>query len=151
MRSETVKRSATVLAAAAIGVVVFMAGRLSGPGPTPTDFREPSSSSADYLAGLQAGAAQGRQEGRALQEVASLPASEAARVRAAFDSGYTAGANDVFAGYDGGWTMSMPYLVTLTAGSGRITYRIADRTVLSPETAYALCPDGHKVCEQPRR
>lgn len=151
MRSETVRRSVAVLAVVTIGVVVFMAGRLSAPGPTPSGPRQPASSSADYLAGLRAGEAQGRQEGRALQEGASLPKTDAARVRAAFDTGYAAGANDVFTGYDGGWAVSTPYLVTLTAGSGGITYRIARRTLLSPGTAYVLCPDRHDVCEQPRR
>ena len=150
MRTETVRRTAAALAAAALGVAGFAIGRLSSPGlrylaPSP------SSTSAQYMAGFEAGAALGRQEGRALQVGVSLPTTQAARVRAAFDAGYTAGANDVFNGYDGGWAMSTPYLVTLAAGSGRITYRIGSRTPLSPHTAYFLCPDGHDVCREPRR
>ncbi len=151
MRTGTVKRTVAVLAAAALGVAGFATGRLSTPDLTPAIPAHPSSTSADYSAGFRAGAAQGRQEGRALQEGVSLPTTEAARVREAFSAGYTAGANDAFTGYDGGWAMSTPYLVTLVAGSGQITYRIGSRTPLSPHTSYFLCPDGHDVCQQPQR
>jgi len=150
MRTRTAKRTVAVLAAAALGVAAFAIGRLSTPDPTAAIPLHPSSTSADYIAGLRAGAAQGRQEGRALQEGVSLPTKEEARVREAFNAGYSAGANDVFTGYDGGWAVSTPYLVTLAAGSGQITYRIGSRTPLSPHTAYFLCPDRHDVCQQPQ-
>src|SRR4051812_11786605 len=57
-----------------------------------------------FAEGLQAGLAQGRQEGRALQEAAAVPSAQQQAVRAAFDDGYAAGADDVFGGYDGGWS-----------------------------------------------
>ena len=47
--------------------------------------------------------------------------------RAAFDAGYAAGANDVFGGFDGGWSLSEPYVITLARGSGAVTYRIDSR------------------------
>ena len=70
-------------------------------------------------AGLREGRAQGVQEGRALQ----IPAGG----RRAFRAGYVAGANDVFGGFDGGWTFRSPYVITLGHGSGGVTYRIDSR------------------------
>ena len=104
-----------------------------------------------YFNGLPVGEAQGRREGRALQEGASLPATDRQEAKDAFNAGYAAGADDVFAGYDGGWTLSAPYLVTLERGSGDITYRIASRTPLEVGVTYYLCSTGHRLCEQPRR
>jgi hypothetical protein len=69
--------------------------------------------------GLRAGRAAGIREGRALQQSASA--------RHAFQAGYTAGANDVFGGFDGGWSLSTPYVITLRRGSGGVTYRIDSR------------------------
>ena len=74
-------------------------------------------------AGVREGHAAGLQEGRALQATGSSPRS----IRAAFDAGYAAGANDVFGGFDGGWSLSEPYVVTLARGSGAVTYRIDSR------------------------
>jgi hypothetical protein len=70
-------------------------------------------------AGFDAGRAQGVQEGRALQAPPTA--------RSAFDAGYAAGANDVFGGYDGGWDLGRPYVITLARGRGGVTYRIASR------------------------
>jgi hypothetical protein len=81
-----------------------------------------------YGTGLAAGLAQGVQEGRALQEGLALPADARDVATAAFKAGYRAGANDVFGGYDGGWSLGTPYLITLAAGSDGVTYRIASRT-----------------------
>jgi hypothetical protein len=101
-----------------------------------------------YLSGLQDGARQGRLEGRSAQEVAALPAGERQPARKAFESGYAAGANDVFAGYDGGWGLNTPYVITVSGASGAITYRIATRTELQPGVAYYLCADGHSLCHR---
>jgi hypothetical protein len=103
-----------------------------------------------YFDGLLAGEAQGREEGRTLEIGQSLPAGEREAVEAAFKAGYGAGANDVFGGYDGGWAMAAPYVVTLAAGSGPITYRIGRRTPVEPGIAYFLCPDGHSLCQAAR-
>jgi hypothetical protein len=103
-----------------------------------------------YFDGLRVGEAQGRQEGRALQEGSSLPAAAQASVRGAFDSGYTAGDNDAFAGYDGGWQLATPYLVTLEQGSGSIAYRISTRTQLRANVDYHLCANGHSLCQRPK-
>jgi hypothetical protein len=104
----------------------------------------------DYFDGLQVGEAQGRREGRGLQEGIALPANAQRPVRDAFDDGYAAGANDVFAGYDGGWTIGAPYVVTVAEGSGHIVYRIRTREQLKPNVNYYLCRDGHNLCQEAR-
>jgi hypothetical protein len=78
---------------------------------------------AGHDAGVREGRAAGLQEGRALQAAGSA----AAGTRAAFDAGYAAGANDVFGGFDGGWSLKQPYVITLARGSGAVTYRIDSR------------------------
>jgi hypothetical protein len=104
-----------------------------------------------YFDGLRVGEARGRQEGRALAEEASVPAAARPSVRDAFNSGYTAGLNDAFAGYDGGWALSTPYVVALEAGTAPIVYRISSRTLFEKGVNYYLCPDGHALCQEPRR
>jgi hypothetical protein len=100
-----------VLAGVALAAGGFAVGRVS------------ADTDAGHDAGVREGHAAGLQEGRALQ-VARSPAS---RSRAAFDAGYAAGANDVFGGFDGGWSLSEPYVITLARGSGAVTYRIDSR------------------------
>ena len=138
----------SVLAVLLAGVLFFV-GRLSA-ATTADDSGYQAGHSAGYLQGLSAGQAQGLQEGRALQEGVALPADSRQPVQDAFTAGYTAGANDVFAQYDGGWYLSTPYVVTVDQGSGAIAYRIATRTALQPGINYFLCPDGQGLCEQPR-
>lgn len=99
-----------------------------------------------YFDGLPVGEAQGRREGRALQEGSSLPAGDRRATKDAFNAGYAAGANDAFAGYDGGWRLSAPYVVTLEQGRGDITYRIASRVPLKVGVAYHRCGTGHDFC-----
>jgi hypothetical protein len=70
--------------------------------------------------GLRDGRAAGIREGRALQQPASA--------RSAFRAGYTAGANDVFGGFDGGWAFDSPYVITLRRGGRGITYVIDTRS-----------------------
>jgi hypothetical protein len=69
--------------------------------------------------GFDAGRAQGVEEGRALQVA---PAA-----RQPFQAGYAAGANDVFGGFDGGWSLGTPYVITLGKGAGGVAYRIEKR------------------------
>ena len=80
----------------------------------------------------------------------ALPKNSQHAVRDAFDEGYVAGANDAFAGYDGGWTMAVPYVVTLTGGSGQIVYRIDTRTPVAAHTNYYLCAGGREICQERR-
>ncbi|MEA2420877.1 MAG: hypothetical protein QOE60_3083, partial [Thermoleophilaceae bacterium] len=47
--------------------------------------------------------------------------------RRAFAAGYADGANDAFGGFDGGWSLSTPYVITLRKGTGAIAYRIESR------------------------
>lgn len=108
-------------------------------------------SSDAYFAGLRVGEAQGRQEGRALQEGASLPRGSRQPVADAFNAGYAAGTNDAFAGYDGGWSLSVPYVITVEEGSGQIVYRISSRTPFAANINYYLCADRRDLCEERRR
>jgi hypothetical protein len=107
MRSTVV----AVLAGVALAAGGFAIGRVS------------ADTDAGHDAGVREGRAAGLREGRALQATGSSSTG----VRAAFDAGYAAGANDVFAGFDGGWSLVQPYVITLARGSGAVTYRIDSR------------------------
>ena len=119
-----------------IGIGSFVLGRSTGhtPPPKPAD--------AGYTAGFEAGRAVGVQEGRALQVGQGSSGT--------FNSGYVAGINDAFGGYDGGWSMAEPYVVTLAAGTNGATYRIVTRTIVVAGVNYYLCADGSGICQQPR-
>jgi hypothetical protein len=130
-------------------------------GRVTADSGEPSRTSVAYARGQQAGRAegiqeglaQGRLEGRAYQETRALPPTSRVRTRMAFGDGYRAGANDVFSGYDGGWSYDTPYLITLgNGGSGSgITYRLTSRTPVHAGVNYYLCPHSLRLCQEPRR
>lgn len=135
--TRPIRAFALLAGAVAIAAVAASAGRLSAD----DDY------STGYVSGLQDGAAQGRAEGRALQETLAVPGGDA--TRQAFVDGYAAGADDVFAGYDGGWNLSQPYVVTLERAESPLTYRIASRTLMDPGVTYYRC--GARACEgQPR-
>jgi hypothetical protein len=101
--------------------------------------------------GERDGRAQGERDGRADVEVRSLPAGTRDAAKAAFDDGYRAGANEVFTGYDGGWSYDVPYIVTLARGGTGVTYRLASRTPLHPGVDYHLCPNAVTLCQEPHR
>lgn len=143
------KSRAKMLSAVAVGLAaavgLFLLGRITAAcaQPHPTSI-------GGYLDGLRDGAAQGREVGRALQVGAELPAGDRHLARDAFRAGYAAGANDVFAGYDGGWTYGTPWLVVLSPGTGPIEYRISRRIPVESGVSYFLCRDGRSLCHQPR-
>ena len=56
-----------------------------------------------------------------------------------YDDGYRAGREDAFSGYDGGWVLGEPYIVTLRRGGPGITYRFARRWPLLPGREYRSC------------
>jgi hypothetical protein len=143
MSSRVVKIAAIIAAAIAVAVAAFVLGRVSADAGKAFDRGNHQGRVTGYVAGVVDGAAQGRQEGRAAQQ-------SGAPARDAFNAGYAAGADDEFAGYDGGWGLDTPYLITLERGNGQITYRIATRDQVQPSVAYYLCPDGHSVCQQRR-
>ena len=103
-----------MLACVAVGGGLFVLGRESADGGDGHD------------AGLREGRAAGVAEGRALQIGESAPRG----TRAAFEAGYAAGANDVFGGFDGGWSLGTPYVITVRKGSGAVTYRIDSRRLV---------------------
>lgn len=141
-----------VLVAGIAGIVAAVALGWFGRAIVHSDTSPAKVSDSDaYFAGLRAGEAQGREDGRAMQEGVALPAHARTPVDDAFRAGYAAGANDAFAGYDGGWTMSVPYVVTLVEGSGQIVYRIDSRTPVEAHVNYYLCADGHDICQEHRR
>jgi hypothetical protein len=98
---------------------------------------------AGYVQGLREGEAQGLREGRVLQQ----PVTSAT----AFNEGYAAGANDVFAGYDGGWPLDATYVITLVPGRDGITYRIASRQMMQPGVNYYVCSAKGRLCQESRR
>lgn len=117
-----------------VGVGAFELGRVTAVRPAAAD------------PGYPAGHADGLREGRAEQATLNRPATD----KAVFDSGYTAGAADAFGGFDGGWDTDAPYVIVLVPGGAGVTYRIASRTRLEPDTDYYLCADGRTLCRQPR-
>lgn len=136
------RRRRMVLAAVAgliAAAAVFGLGRLSVGSPKPSPV-------GGYFDGLRVGQAQGREVGRAQQAGAALPAKDKHVARDAFKAGYAAGANDAFAGYDGGWTFGVPWIITLEPGDSTIAYRIRDRTPIEPGVAYFLCADRRTLC-----
>jgi hypothetical protein len=146
LRSKTTLGLVLVAVLAVPALVVL--GRITAD-PAPAR-RTAVDQSDEYFDGLQVGEAQGRREGRALQEGAALPAGTRRPVHDAFDAGYAAGANDVFAGYDGGWAIGVPYVVTMALASGHIVYRIKAREPFKPNVNYYLCPNGKSLCQEAR-
>jgi hypothetical protein len=130
-----------------ITAAMFLLGRFTA---TP-EHRQPTNNLGGYFAGLRAGEAEGRQEGRAAQEGVELPRGAQHVSRQAFDAGYVAGSNDVFAGYDGGWKLHTPWIVTLVGGPGQVVYRIRGREELATGFAYYRCHGGRSVCRERRR
>ena len=104
-----------------------------------------------YFAGLRDGEAQGVLTGRALQEASTLPRGDQPAVREAFTAGYAAGSNDAFGDFDGGWALGRPYVVTVEAGKGQVTYRMGARTPMQPHVSYYLCADGRQLCQAARQ
>jgi hypothetical protein len=123
-----------VLLLVLVAAGTFWLGRATAAPPTPPD------------RGYAAGHADGVREGRAEQATLGLPATDTA----VFESGYTAGAADVFTGFDGGWDRNVPYVIVLSSGGSGVTYRIESRTRLERGVDYYLCSDGHTLCHGPR-
>lgn len=150
MRSRVGRIVLFTAVAAAVAIGCALLGRASVDTGAARDGGYRAGQDAGYFDGLRVGDAQGRQEGRVLQEGDALPATARAPVSRAFDDGYAAGANDTFAGYDGGWALSMPYLITVERAGPQITYRIRDREPVEAGVDYFLCPNGHSLCQEPR-
>jgi hypothetical protein len=108
---------------AAAGLVAL--GRATAPDPGRA-YRD--GNMAGYADGFVAGRAVGLQEGQVLAESSGLAPADRTRVTEAFNRGYRAGANSVFSGYDGGWSLGRPYVIVLAQGANGITYRITTRT-----------------------
>lgn len=117
------------LALLAVAAGMFVAGRST----VDTGAARGDGYRAGYAAGQAAGQADGLRLGLALQ-AAPVPGA----TRDAFQAGYAAGANDVFAGYDGGWDTCAPYVIVLVPGDAGVTYRIASRTK-APAGNYYRC------------
>jgi hypothetical protein len=114
-----------LLVCAAVGL--FLGGRASASGGV-SSAEVATREAASYERGL----GDGLIEGRALEGTRWLHGRTRQVARAAFRDGYAAGANDVFGGFDGGWRLGAPYVVSLASGKGAITYRIATRAPAPP-------------------
>jgi hypothetical protein len=126
-RRRTLAVAGLLAVLAAAGLVAV--GRATAPDPGAARaraFRE--GTTAGYADGFAAGRAVGLQEGQALAESSGSAPGDRTLVRDAFDDGYRAGANGVFSGYDGGWSLGRPYVIVLARGADGITYRITART-----------------------
>jgi hypothetical protein len=139
------RRAALILIGLIVGTGLFVLGRATAHAPSKQSVMD-----SGYTTGFQVGRAVGVQEGRALQAGQVLTGPERDSATAQFNAGYTAGLNDAFGGYDGGWSLVKPYVVTLDAGTGGATYRIASRTEMVAGVNYFLCLDGSGICQAPR-
>jgi len=144
------RRAAVILVGLAAAIGSFAIGRATAqPSSGSTAAPGVARTDAGYAAGFQAGRDAGVREGRSLQVGQTLAGPDRDAATAAFNSGYVAGINDAFGGYDGGWSLAAPYVVTLGAGTGGATYRIASRIQMEPGVSYFLCPDGSGICRRP--
>jgi hypothetical protein len=66
-----------------------------------------------------------------------------------YDAGYSAGREDAFSGFDGGWSFGTPYVVILQHGENGVTYRFSRRWPMQIGLEYRAC--GHAVCSRPIR
>ncbi len=83
--------------------------------------------------------------------VGRRPAPAAARPQpGSYNDRYLAGREDAFAGYDGGWALGEPYIVTLRRGGPGITYRFARRWPLLAGREYRYCR-REIICSRPAR
>ena len=126
------RRTLAIVAAVSVAVLaagLVALGRATAPGSGAArsrGYRE--GTTAGYADGFAAGRAVGLQEGQALADSSGLAPANRTRVSDAFNRGYRAGANSVFSGYDGGWSLGRPYVIVLARGANGITYRITTRT-----------------------
>jgi hypothetical protein len=74
----------------------------------------------------------------------SVDRTPAKQLPGSFASGYRAGREAAFSGFDGGWAYGEPYIVTLRRGGPGVTYRFDRRRPLLPGFEYRRCDDG--VC-----
>jgi hypothetical protein len=143
-------RVALVLVAIAVAAGLVFLGRVTAGTDAARSDGMRAGRAAGYADGVHDGVADGLREGRALQAPVTLPAGSQDVAKAAFDAGYTAGANDVFDGYDGGWGLDEPYVIVLVPAGNGITYRIRSRSPMRPGIDYYLCPHSTTMCQQPR-
>src|SRR5258706_14887301 len=135
------RRAVMILIGLVVATGSFALGRTTGhvsSGSAATPPARPGEAGADYAAGYKAGWAGGIQEGRALQVGQAFSGPDRDAVTSAFSVGYRAGINDAFGGYDGGWSLAMPYLITLGPGTGGATYQIVTRTAMQAGVSYYL-------------
>jgi hypothetical protein len=150
MRAGAHKIVGLITAALLLVFGAFLLGRISQDTHAAHQRGYQAGLSDGYIKGLPVGEAQGREDGRALQDGDALSPADRQPLADSFEAGYAAGTNDAFAGYDGGWDLSTPYVVTIQAGQGQINYRIRTREPMQAHVNYYLCPNGHDLCHQSR-
>jgi hypothetical protein len=150
MRVQIVKLALLGVVVAATAGGFFALGRLTDDTAAARAHGVEQGRSAGYADGLAAGETQGREEGRALQAVSTVPAASRQSAQDAYGLGYTAGANDAFGNFDGGWELAAPYVLTVQRPAGKSVYSITSRTLLAPGVNYYLCPGSAAVCHSTR-
>lgn len=150
MRVQIIKAALVGVAVAAVAGGCFAVGRLTADTGAAHARGFDQGRTDGYADGLTAGETQGEQEGRALQATSTVPAASRQAAQDAYGLGYTAGADDAFGNFDGGWELAAPYALTVQRPAGASIYTITSRTLLSPGVNYYLCPDGHRLCHTPR-
>jgi len=145
------RRTLRTVSIGVVGVGLAAGMFLLGRHTSDTDGAHSRGYAVGYASGVRHGEARGLRNGRAFQVTEALPDDAKAAARAEFNSGYAAGANDAFSGYDGGWYTSIPYLITLARGSGGITYDISSRTMMAAGVDYFRCPHAKSICHRRHR
>ena len=96
---------------------------------------------------LVAVAAAGFAAGRLTQP--SSPAEPTVRsASGGYDTGFHAGREAAFQGFDGGWGLGEPYIVVLRRGPSGTTYRFARRWAVLPGQEYRSCRED-VICSRP--
>jgi hypothetical protein len=150
MNSRVVRTVIVVVLGLGVAAGLVALGRATAGTGAARDNAYRSGYGAGHADGVKQGEADGLREGREIQAPLNLPGDAQAAAKAAYDAGYIAGANDVFAGYDGGWGLNEPYLIELVPGDNGITYRLRARTPVQPDTNYYLCPPATSLCHEHR-
>ena len=141
-----------VLAIVAVGAAAFFIGRSNG------ESRGEDSVRAEYQPGQPAyqaifnkgravGTAAGTASGQAQGEKTGQEKGTKLGLQKGQQQGQVTGANDVFAGFSGGWQTGNFYIVLIDQGTGGVDYKIASRKQMQPGFDYKICVDNSsEVC-----
>lgn len=137
-----------VLAIVAVGAGAFFIGRSNGENRGEDTVRaeyQPGQPAyqAIYAKGQAAGNASGQAQGQKTgQEKGTKLGLEKGTAQ-----GQVTGANDVFAGFSGGWQTGAFYIVLIEKGSGSVNYSIDSRKEMQSGFDYKICENNsNEIC-----